>query len=99
MHFDCGSGGVKATLCGSQAGDERITDSRANVSCEQCRRQMKRTPLQGAEHRGFIAAMDGRTMADCPYKDTRKPDGRLTWSRAFRSAWIDGFRRAQKSIE
>lgn len=47
--------------------------------------------LQGAFRKGMQAAQDGETRDTCPYRDKRKPDGRLTWSRAYRTAWFDGF--------
>ena len=46
----------------------------------------------GAERKGFDAyVLDDRR---CPYRDTRKASGRLTWSRAYRNAWIMGYIRA-----
>jgi len=47
--------------------------------------------LRGAFAKGERAAAEGLTVADCPYADRRKRDGRLTWSRAFEAAWRDGF--------
>lgn len=46
---------------------------------------------RGAYAKGWKAAEAGLTLADCPYQDKRKWDGRLTWSRAFQAAWRDGF--------
>lgn len=51
--------------------------------------------LQGAYRKGVLAGLDGKTMQDCPYKDKRKHDGRLSWSRSFITAWLDGLWHAQ----
>lgn len=48
--------------------------------------------LLGAIRKGIAARVAGLTEADCPYADHRKPDGRLSWSRAYRNAWFEGFR-------
>lgn len=47
--------------------------------------------LRGAFLKGWIAGRDGLPCRS-PYLDKRKEDGRLTWSRAFESAWVDGWR-------
>ena len=47
--------------------------------------------LQGAFKRGFKAAQDHINPKECPYKDKRNSPGKLTWSRAFISAWHDGY--------
>ena len=47
--------------------------------------------LRGAFDRGQRDAAAGRSPKDCPYNDARKDDGRLTWSRGFRTAWFDGY--------
>lgn len=47
--------------------------------------------LRGAYERGERDAAAGKTEADCPYKDARRCNGQLTWSRAYRSAWRDGY--------
>lgn len=46
--------------------------------------------MRGAYRKGFLAFSSGEPRQS-PYKDKRKPDGRLTWSRAFESAWLDGW--------
>jgi len=51
--------------------------------------------LQGAFMRGERDQRDGAEIVDCPYADKRKKDGRLTWSRAYRAAWRDGFQHAE----
>lgn len=48
--------------------------------------------LIGAYKKGQEAARKGLSIESCPYKDKRKPSGRLTWSRSFISAWEDGFK-------
>lgn len=54
-----------------------------------------RTPLQAAEDKGRQAWARGEPESACPYQDTRKGDGRLTWARAFRNAWVQGYRAAK----
>lgn len=56
----------------------------------------KSTSLDGAERKGREARAAGLTEAHCPYVDVRKADGRLTWSRAYRNAWVVGFRGGKK---
>ena len=52
----------------------------------------RRDSFLGAERKGFDAyVLDDRR---CPYRDTRKPSGRLSWSRAYRNAWIMGYQKA-----
>lgn len=53
--------------------------------------------LQAAFRRGWRARLAGLAFEACPYVDRRKYDGRLTWSRAFRSAWQEGFRWAERA--
>lgn len=50
----------------------------------------RRSALDGAFAKGFEAARSGAPRK-APYRDTRKADGRITWSRAFRTAWCDGW--------
>lgn len=50
------------------------------------------SPLDGAARKGAKAKADGLPESACPYDDKRKADGRLTWSRAFQRAWLDGYR-------
>ena len=59
----------------------------------------RRTALEGARLKGMQAAIAGETADTCPYSDLRKHDGKLTWSRAFRTAWHDGFESATKNRE
>lgn len=47
--------------------------------------------LRGAYKKGAAAAEAGQPIEACPYRDKRKPSGRLSWSRAFISAWHDGW--------
>ena len=47
--------------------------------------------LLGAVRKGIAAAAAGASRDSCPYEDKRKGCGRLTWSRAFRRAWMDGY--------
>jgi hypothetical protein len=48
--------------------------------------------IRGAFRKGAIAHRAGLPQSACPYGDKRKPDGRLSWSRSFISAWQDGWR-------
>lgn len=48
--------------------------------------------LHGAYRKGLAAGEAGEPVTACPYRDQRKLDGRLTWSRAFVRAWVDGWR-------
>lgn len=50
--------------------------------------------LHGGYLKGLHAGLAGEPEDACPYEDRRKPNGRLTWSRAFRTAWRDGWRHA-----
>ena len=47
--------------------------------------------LIGAYNKGVKAKEEGKSIEDCPYKDKRKKDGRLTQSRSFIKAWEDGY--------
>lgn len=47
--------------------------------------------MRGAFLKGRAAFIEGLGQEACPYQDLRKHDGRLTWSRAFERAWIDGW--------
>lgn len=55
--------------------------------------------LRGAYRKGLTAGLAGDPVAACPYKDKRKWDGRLTWSRAFETAWRDGWLEATQDRE
>ncbi len=51
--------------------------------------------IQGAYRKGWDAAMSGQLQAACPYRDYRTSRGRITFSRVFRRAWVEGYRDAQ----
>jgi ribosome modulation factor len=51
--------------------------------------------LRGAFLKGAAAHLAGENLGACPYDDKRKPSGRLSWSRAFRNAWRDGWEYAR----
>jgi len=55
--------------------------------------------LAGAYRKGWRARVEGLLLGDCPYKDRRKMDGRVTFSRAFRKAWHRGWRDRDLAIE
>lgn len=48
--------------------------------------------LDTARAKGIDAAMSGKSESDCPYRDKRTYRGRVTFSRAFMKAWLEGFR-------
>jgi hypothetical protein len=48
--------------------------------------------IRGAFVKGIVAHQNGQPVEACPYGDKRKPDGRLSRSRSFASAWRDGWR-------
>lgn len=56
---------------------------------------MSNKAFQRAERDGYDAGLDGLPASCCPYQDTRKADGRLTFSRAFLRAWNEGWRRGK----
>lgn len=56
---------------------------------------MRKTALDGAYLKGVHARLAGEPLNACPYEDKRKPNGRLSWSRAFRNAWRDGWEYAE----
>lgn len=47
--------------------------------------------LERAYMMGHRAALDGESKDACPYDEKRNDAGRLTWTRAFRRAWFDGW--------
>lgn len=46
--------------------------------------------MRGAYKKGAEAAHNGKPIISCPYEDHRKPNGKLSWSRAFIRAWEQG---------
>lgn len=52
--------------------------------------------LRCAYLKGVEAYLADEPLTACPYKDKRKPSGRVSWSRAFISAWRDGWEYAKK---
>lgn len=52
---------------------------------------MARNPFDSAVQKGRDAFLAGKPRTACPYKDKRKDDGRLTFSRAWQIAWRDGY--------
>jgi ribosome modulation factor len=55
--------------------------------------------MRGAYKMGYSAKVAGTPKTACPYADNRKPSGGLTWSRAFRACWFDGYYDAEKVVE
>lgn len=54
--------------------------------------RLNNKPMLTAERKGFDAYL---LEEPCPYQDRRKMDGRITWSRAYRNAWLMGFQKAE----
>ena len=53
--------------------------------------------LEGAERKGREAFLTGKPRSACPYKDKRQDYRNIvTWSRAFITAWHDGYDEAEK---
>lgn len=53
--------------------------------------------METVRAKGRAAALAGLGPEACPYPDLRKPNGRLTFSRAFRNLWYDGYRTQKKT--
>ena len=49
-----------------------------------------------AERKGWLAGLNNQHIRTCPYKDIRTESGRITYSRAFRKRWIEGWQRGLK---
>jgi len=45
--------------------------------------------------KGWQAFYAGLKEQDCPYKDSRTLDGRVSFSRAYRKAWLQGYNAAK----
>lgn len=52
----------------------------------------KPNPFAAAERKGREAARAGLPPSSCPYGDPRKADGRLTFGRAWRNAWMIAYK-------
>lgn len=61
-----------------------LTRRRAEKAAETVRRK------------GEQAKRDGLGPEACPYPDTRKVDGRLTFSRHWRKCWFEGYNRGER---
>lgn len=59
----------------------------------------RRHPFDCIQSNGYADARSGLTLEQCPYRDKRKPDGKLTWSRAHIRAWEDGWHAYHQSKE
>jgi len=55
--------------------------------------------LDGAYRKGLAAHVAGEPLSACPYRDKRKWNGKLSWSRAFINAWCDGWEHAKSNRE
>ena len=50
------------------------------------------SPLFTAQQAGCKAWDAGKTLDDCPYSDKRTSRGGVTYARAYRNAWVRGWR-------
>ena len=56
--------------------------------------------LDGAYRKGREAFLAGKRESDCPYEDKRGHwHNMVTWSRAFITAWRDGYRDEKKKAQ
>ena len=55
--------------------------------------------LQGAFVKGYDARFDGTRSSANPYPDRRTDRGAVTWSRAFRRAWLAGWQAAHDIVQ
>lgn len=53
---------------------------------------MRNKHFEIAWRKGYAAAHNGAKKSDCPYKDHRTKRGGVTFSRAYRNAWMEGFK-------
>jgi len=74
--------------------DRRIAESIENIPLPEDAERWNRA-MRGAFKKGMTAYLTGQSDTACPYRDRRNFDGRLTWSRAFRKAWQDGYQYAK----
>ncbi len=51
-----------------------------------------------AYDKGAAAYDEGRPLDACPYRDHRTDRGHITFSRAFRAAWRDGWRDRERVV-
>ncbi len=54
--------------------------------------------LRGATKKGYLAHLCHVSRTDNPYPDHRTFDGSVTFSRAFRTAWRDGWDMAADNL-
>lgn len=59
---------------------------------------VRRNPFDAAYRKGWDAAHAGESLESCPYRDKRKYDGRLTFSRAWRERWRSGWKAGKDSM-
>ncbi len=60
-------------------------------------RERELTPsMRAAFCKGYLAWYREEGRAACPYPDHRKKDGRLTFSRAYRNTWGEGWEVASR---
>lgn len=48
--------------------------------------------ILGAYKKGIKARADGLPESACPYDDKRNWQNKITWSRTFVKAWVNGWR-------
>ena len=52
--------------------------------------------LETARRKGHEARRNGESREACPYRDTRNEMNQVTFSRAFRRAWFEGYEQREK---
>jgi hypothetical protein len=51
------------------------------------------------KRKGAEAFAQGLPESACPYQDHRQDSGKLTWSRAYRNDWVQGWRWARDAAK
>lgn len=63
--------------------------------------KVRASAFDSARRNGFEACRMGMALSDCPYPDYRGGEhGQVvSWSRAFRNAWVSGFKECRRLRE
>lgn len=51
----------------------------------------RRDPFGSAYLTGYLAGAGGMPRTHCPYRDRRTHEGKVTYARAWRKAWLSGW--------
>lgn len=60
---------------------------------------MPRDIFLPAYKKGYKARKEGLSRTACPYEDHRKPSGKVSWSRAWRNTWLQGWECADRDAK